>query len=170
MALRRCDSRLGEANEIFLVQAAEASSSRSVPRRKFSVNAIESLRFLRCGADILVEMGTVMHACEGEMVCESINPKIPYFNAPIYLENKVRYHELRYVYPVAFLKLKSHNRLPLARSTKSWVRSTRSTSPSSPKRALSQHPSSPVTRCSLVVISCFPWRSALVQSSSNSCA
>jgi rRNA processing protein Gar1 len=31
-----------------------------------------------------------MHACEGEMVCESINPKIPYFNAPIYLENKVR--------------------------------------------------------------------------------
>ncbi|PYH89933.1 Gar1-domain-containing protein [Aspergillus ellipticus CBS 707.79] len=33
-------------------------------------------------------MGTVMHACEGEMVCESINPKIPYFNAPIYLENK----------------------------------------------------------------------------------
>ncbi|KAL4808436.1 H/ACA ribonucleoprotein complex, subunit Gar1/Naf1 [Aspergillus unguis] len=33
-------------------------------------------------------MGTFMHACEGEMVCESINPKIPYFNAPIYLENK----------------------------------------------------------------------------------
>ncbi len=30
-----------------------------------------------------------MHACEGELVCESINPKIPYFNAPIYLENKV---------------------------------------------------------------------------------
>ena len=35
-------------------------------------------------------MGNFMHACEGEMVCESINPKIPYFNAPIYLENKVR--------------------------------------------------------------------------------
>ncbi|GAB1200912.1 H/ACA snoRNP pseudouridylase subunit [Aspergillus pseudonomiae] len=34
------------------------------------------------------EMGSFMHACEGEMVCESINPKIPYFNAPIYLENK----------------------------------------------------------------------------------
>ncbi|KAF8243985.1 Gar1-domain-containing protein [Wilcoxina mikolae CBS 423.85] len=33
-------------------------------------------------------MGTVMHACEGEIVCASINPKIPYFNAPIYLENK----------------------------------------------------------------------------------
>ncbi|EON66947.1 hypothetical protein W97_06062 [Coniosporium apollinis CBS 100218] len=33
-------------------------------------------------------MGTFLHACEGEMVCESINTKIPYFNAPIYLENK----------------------------------------------------------------------------------
>lgn len=33
-------------------------------------------------------MGTFMHACEGELVCESINTKIPYFNAPIYLENK----------------------------------------------------------------------------------
>jgi len=29
-----------------------------------------------------------MHACEGEMVCNSTNVKIPYFNAPIYLENK----------------------------------------------------------------------------------
>jgi H/ACA ribonucleoprotein complex subunit 1 len=33
-----------------------------------------------------------MHAAEGEIVCESINPKIPYFNAPIYLENKVGRH------------------------------------------------------------------------------
>lgn len=29
-----------------------------------------------------------MHASEGEMVCTSTNTKIPYFNAPIYLENK----------------------------------------------------------------------------------
>ncbi|KAF2803208.1 Gar1-domain-containing protein, partial [Mytilinidion resinicola] len=34
------------------------------------------------------EMGKFVHACEGEIVCESINVKIPYFNAPIYLENK----------------------------------------------------------------------------------
>ncbi len=33
-------------------------------------------------------MGKFMHACEGEILCESINIKIPYFNAPIYLENK----------------------------------------------------------------------------------
>jgi len=33
-------------------------------------------------------MGSFIHACEGEIVCQSINTKIPYFNAPIYLENK----------------------------------------------------------------------------------
>ncbi|KAI9743270.1 MAG: H/ACA snoRNP pseudouridylase subunit [Claussenomyces sp. TS43310] len=33
-------------------------------------------------------MGSFLHACEGEIVCESVNTKIPYFNAPIYLENK----------------------------------------------------------------------------------
>lgn len=38
--------------------------------------------------DSVLEMGQYMHACEGEMVCKSINTKIPYFNAPIYLENK----------------------------------------------------------------------------------
>ncbi|KAI5854810.1 Gar1/Naf1 RNA binding region-domain-containing protein [Tricharina praecox] len=38
--------------------------------------------------DTVQEMGTVMHSCEGEIVCVSSNTKIPYFNAPIYLENK----------------------------------------------------------------------------------
>ncbi|KAI8636564.1 Gar1/Naf1 RNA binding region-domain-containing protein [Parasitella parasitica] len=36
----------------------------------------------------VVPMGSFVHACEGEMVCKSINAKIPYFNAPIFLENK----------------------------------------------------------------------------------
>jgi H/ACA ribonucleoprotein complex subunit 1 len=34
------------------------------------------------------ELGKFMHACEGEMVCESSNPKVPHFNAQIFLENK----------------------------------------------------------------------------------
>ncbi|KAK6345124.1 H/ACA snoRNP pseudouridylase subunit [Orbilia javanica] len=38
--------------------------------------------------DQVFEMGTFVHASEGEMVCESTNSKIPFFNAPIYLENK----------------------------------------------------------------------------------
>lgn len=33
-------------------------------------------------------MGQFVHECEGDMFCESTNVKIPYFNAPIYLENK----------------------------------------------------------------------------------
>ncbi|KAJ1956848.1 H/ACA snoRNP pseudouridylase subunit [Dipsacomyces acuminosporus] len=40
--------------------------------------------------DTVLEMGTYMHACEGEMVCKSTNEKIPFFNAPIYLENKTQ--------------------------------------------------------------------------------
>ncbi len=29
-----------------------------------------------------------MHPCEGELVVKSSGSKVPYFNAPIYLENK----------------------------------------------------------------------------------
>ncbi len=34
------------------------------------------------------EVGEYMHPCEGELVCRNTNEKIPYFNAPVYLENK----------------------------------------------------------------------------------
>lgn len=34
------------------------------------------------------EMGTFMHATEGEMVCESTSTRVPQFNAQIFLENK----------------------------------------------------------------------------------
>lgn len=35
-------------------------------------------------------MGEFMHATESDMVCKSINEKIPYFNAPIFLENRTQ--------------------------------------------------------------------------------
>ncbi|KAI8627574.1 Gar1/Naf1 RNA binding region-domain-containing protein [Xylariaceae sp. FL1651] len=40
--------------------------------------------------DTILEMGSFMHACEGEMVCSSVSAqnKIPQFNAAIFLENK----------------------------------------------------------------------------------
>ncbi|KAM9887372.1 hypothetical protein OXX79_013692, partial [Metschnikowia pulcherrima] len=38
----------------------------------------------------VLEMGAFLHSCEGDIVCRSINVKIPYFNAPIYLENKTQ--------------------------------------------------------------------------------
>ena len=40
--------------------------------------------------DVVVEVGQMMHECESEMVCKLTEKenKIPYFNAPIFLENK----------------------------------------------------------------------------------
>ncbi|CAI4051780.1 hypothetical protein SUVZ_15G2460 [Saccharomyces uvarum] len=40
--------------------------------------------------DTVLEMGAFVHPCEGDIVCRSINTKVPYFNAPIYLENKTQ--------------------------------------------------------------------------------
>ena len=34
------------------------------------------------------ELGTYAHPCEDDLVCKCTNEKIPYFNAPVYLENK----------------------------------------------------------------------------------
>ena len=36
------------------------------------------------------EVGYYMHACEGDLVCKSSHTKVPFFNAPLYLENKQR--------------------------------------------------------------------------------
>lgn len=38
--------------------------------------------------DRVVEIGVFLHGAEEDLVCKSTNEKIPYFNAPIYLENK----------------------------------------------------------------------------------
>lgn len=39
--------------------------------------------------DMLIEMGTFVHAVEDEMFCSStMADRVPYFNAPIYLQNK----------------------------------------------------------------------------------
>lgn len=51
---------------------------------------------LRVPRDILteprcacIEMGSFIHSVEDEMLCSSLMPdKVPYFNAPIYLQNK----------------------------------------------------------------------------------
>uniref|UniRef100_A0A3Q7IK51 H/ACA ribonucleoprotein complex subunit n=1 Tax=Solanum lycopersicum TaxID=4081 RepID=A0A3Q7IK51_SOLLC len=36
------------------------------------------------------EVSSFMHACEGDAVTKLTNEKIPYFNAPIYLQNKTQ--------------------------------------------------------------------------------
>ena len=34
------------------------------------------------------EIGHFLHPCENDLVCKCTNESVPYFNAPIYLENK----------------------------------------------------------------------------------
>jgi hypothetical protein len=70
-----------------VVDAAAAVVAATFQRdlqTKFSVLSSDGENIL-----IISEMGAFMHACEGDMLYESTNTKIPYFNAPIYLENKV---------------------------------------------------------------------------------
>ncbi|XP_076909158.1 uncharacterized protein LOC143566305 [Bidens hawaiensis] len=38
----------------------------------------------------VVEVSSFVHACEGDAVTKLINKKVPYFNAPIYLQNKTQ--------------------------------------------------------------------------------
>merc|ERR1712127_965217 len=37
--------------------------------------------------DSVLVMGEFMHPCEGDLIIKSTNEKVPYFNAPIFLEN-----------------------------------------------------------------------------------
>ena len=47
-------------------------------------------RYQDAGSDEIMPLGTFMHASEGDMFCKSVNEKIPYFNAPVFLENKTQ--------------------------------------------------------------------------------
>eukprot|EP00963_Diacronema_lutheri_P006707 scaffold587_cov339-Pavlova_lutheri.AAC.31 len=38
----------------------------------------------------VVEAGEFLHDCEGEALCKLTNAKVPYFNGPIYLQNKTQ--------------------------------------------------------------------------------
>lgn len=39
---------------------------------------------------LYAEVATFLHACEGDAVTKLTNEKIPFFNAPIYLQNKTQ--------------------------------------------------------------------------------
>eukprot|EP00193_Tetraselmis_chui_P008820 CAMPEP_0177767128 /NCGR_PEP_ID=MMETSP0491_2-20121128/8910_1 /TAXON_ID=63592 /ORGANISM="Tetraselmis chuii, Strain PLY429" /LENGTH=135 /DNA_ID=CAMNT_0019283623 /DNA_START=146 /DNA_END=549 /DNA_ORIENTATION=- len=48
--------------------------------------------------DSVIEAGEFIHACEGEAVCKLTNEKIPYFNAPIFLENKTQVGKIEEIF------------------------------------------------------------------------
>ncbi|PWA76241.1 H/ACA ribonucleoprotein complex, subunit Gar1/Naf1 [Artemisia annua] len=47
-------------------------------------------RFNEGPPEQVVEVSAFVHACEGDAVTKLTNEKIPYFNAPIYLQNKTQ--------------------------------------------------------------------------------
>ncbi|KAJ0896864.1 putative H/ACA ribonucleoprotein complex, subunit Gar1/Naf1 [Helianthus annuus] len=47
-------------------------------------------RFNEGPPEEVVEVSSFVHACEGDAVTKLTNEKIPYFNAPIYLQNKTQ--------------------------------------------------------------------------------
>ena len=48
---------------------------------------VELLNYCCC---VLLEIGFFVQPCEDDAVCKCTNEKIPYFNAPIFLENKTQ--------------------------------------------------------------------------------
>ncbi|KAK6187965.1 hypothetical protein SNE40_005880 [Patella caerulea] len=38
--------------------------------------------------ETVIELGEYVHPCESDIVCKCTNEKVPYFNAPVFLENK----------------------------------------------------------------------------------
>lgn len=61
----------------------------------------------------VAEVSTFLHACEGDAVTRLTNEKIPFFNAPIYLQNKTQIGKVDEIFgpinesvsPLAFLIL-----------------------------------------------------------------
>lgn len=45
---------------------------------------------LHASLPLPTELGSFVHPCEGDLVCKSTNEKVPYFNAPIFLENRAQ--------------------------------------------------------------------------------
>ena len=69
----------------------------------------------------MVEAGVFEHPCEGEAVCKLTNTMIPYFNAPIFLENKTQVGKVEEVFgPInsVYFTIKMSEGVPIARPAK----------------------------------------------------
>jgi H/ACA ribonucleoprotein complex subunit 1 len=83
--------QISEAYALLKVEAiTETSSQDHLLRSLVRANStLLSVRWALLELSLL-EMGAFVHASAGDMVYESTNPKIPYFNADIFLENKTK--------------------------------------------------------------------------------
>lgn len=48
--------------------------------------------------ETVVELGRFLHACEGEAICGLTQSKVPYFNAPIFTENKTQVGKIEEIF------------------------------------------------------------------------
>ena len=70
---------------LYSISCCYESSWRSV----CTLAGIEAkLMFFLAIISACTELGTMIHPCEGDLVCKCTNEKVPYFNAPVFLENK----------------------------------------------------------------------------------
>ena len=73
-----------------MVDEAVSNSVISDHQQRFWVGHVMYLSGTR-GHALMVEIGAFRHSVESEMLCALTEPtRIPYFNAPIYLENKTQ--------------------------------------------------------------------------------
>lgn len=52
------------------------------------VNHVSGVHYVYLFVTLFSEVGSFVHPCEEDLVCKGSIEKVPYFNAPIYLENK----------------------------------------------------------------------------------
>lgn len=73
------------------VEDVEVSTTHSIkdhlPKSSVRLPAVGFDVATVCSHSFIV-VGAFQSACEGEMVCKLNNPKVPFFNAPIYLQDK----------------------------------------------------------------------------------
>lgn len=60
------------------------------PTNDFLLNIVFGYIECVCVFLFIAEVSAFVHACEGDAVTKLTNEKIPYFNAPIYLQNKTQ--------------------------------------------------------------------------------
>jgi rRNA processing protein Gar1 len=72
-----------------VVVVVDSNSERLAHQTRYSVCTTCQVLIFMFIVQSYIEMGSFVHAVEGEMLCSSVMAdKVPYFNAPIYLQNK----------------------------------------------------------------------------------
>jgi hypothetical protein len=78
----------GVALVVGVAEAAVAALETVFQKARLIVLLVGAGFFGIVARNAFAEVGYFTHACEEQLVCKATCEKVPYFNAPIYLENK----------------------------------------------------------------------------------